>query len=264
MFVSVIFSWIFFWILCGVVCAMVASNKGRDITGWFLIGALLGPIGIVISLVSSKNEGEIEDNNIRSGNYKKCPDCAELIKSEAVVCKHCGRKLNPSQKGKITAIDPEKISKEIINLDDWIKSIEHEEHFFVNAEAGLVWITKPLPDFLNLEEANSICSRINLKNLLGYRDWRIPSIEELSDLIDVDRKDGYFFNPDIFPDLKRSVDERRGVKDLKYISNTIFSDSHSWIKTMVFISGNPKVEKAHYKGRVMLVRRRFVPTLSSG
>lgn len=85
------FGIIVFWLLCGVASAMVASSKGRDAFGWFLIGALFGPIGLVISLVSRKNEGAIEDKSISSGNYKKCPYCAELIKSEAVICKHCSR-----------------------------------------------------------------------------------------------------------------------------------------------------------------------------
>jgi hypothetical protein len=30
-------------------------------------------------------------------NEKKCPDCAETIKKDALVCKHCGRRFDPAE-----------------------------------------------------------------------------------------------------------------------------------------------------------------------
>ena len=43
-----------FWFFCGVISSVVASNKGRSVFGWFAIGLLLGPVGVVLSLVISK------------------------------------------------------------------------------------------------------------------------------------------------------------------------------------------------------------------
>lgn len=80
-------------VLFGAVTAVVAKNKGRSAFGWFLIGVLLGPIGLILALVVSKNLAAIEHEALSSGAAKKCPFCAELIKQEAIVCRFCGREL---------------------------------------------------------------------------------------------------------------------------------------------------------------------------
>jgi uncharacterized membrane protein YeaQ/YmgE (transglycosylase-associated protein family) len=63
------------WLIFGVVASMIGAKKGAGCSG-FILGVLLGPIGIVIALVMK-------------GNRKACPYCKELINVAATVCSKC-------------------------------------------------------------------------------------------------------------------------------------------------------------------------------
>lgn len=69
----------------------IAVGKGRNATDWFAAGLLLGPLGVLFAFMAGKNQAVLDYRAIQSGEMRRCPHCAELIKSAAVVCKHCGR-----------------------------------------------------------------------------------------------------------------------------------------------------------------------------
>jgi len=74
---------LFIWFIFPVLSAIVANSKGRSSFIWFIMGLLLGPFSLLVALLPP-----IE----RTGVTKKCPDCAEIVKREANVCKHCGKR----------------------------------------------------------------------------------------------------------------------------------------------------------------------------
>lgn len=88
------------WIVIAIACAVIASSKGRNGFLWFIGGFCLSIIGLIIiaALPSLKPQPTVAGGEIATPQtHVRCPDCKELVRKDAVKCKHCGSALVPQQ-----------------------------------------------------------------------------------------------------------------------------------------------------------------------
>lgn len=68
----------------GLIPALIAKSKGRSFGTWWFYGFIIFIVALPHSLMLSSAGGDL----------KKCPFCAEMIRAEAIKCKHCGSSMD--------------------------------------------------------------------------------------------------------------------------------------------------------------------------
>lgn len=81
--------------MVGALIGVVAERKGLDFGRWFLYGFLVWPVALVHLVMAGPGTKVREHEAVASGEMKKCPSCAELVRREAIKCRFCGSELPP-------------------------------------------------------------------------------------------------------------------------------------------------------------------------
>lgn len=83
------------WIILAFVTSYAAGTRGRGTGNWFVAALFLGPIALLVLLVVPADDQALLDRQLKTGNLRKCPRCAEAVKAEAQACRFCGHELPP-------------------------------------------------------------------------------------------------------------------------------------------------------------------------
>jgi hypothetical protein len=85
--------WLTGWIVFSIGVGIIAAVRARSFFGWAFLSLIVSPLLAVIILAliprGDADKGPTRDTHV------KCPDCAELVRKEARVCRHCGCRLVP-------------------------------------------------------------------------------------------------------------------------------------------------------------------------
>jgi hypothetical protein len=93
------------WIIFSIIAGAIARNKGNSAIVTFFVSLVLSPlVGIAVALVQKPNEKVVEKRRLRTGTVLNCPFCAELIKTDARVCRYCGRDIPPPDAAMMAAV----------------------------------------------------------------------------------------------------------------------------------------------------------------
>lgn len=87
--------WIFLWVAFSVVAGIAASIRGRFGSGYFMLALVISPLIVLILVLVMANLRQERARETEVMNSRECPYCAELVRRQAVVCRHCRADLEP-------------------------------------------------------------------------------------------------------------------------------------------------------------------------
>ncbi|PKG96916.1 hypothetical protein [Paraglaciecola sp. MB-3u-78] len=108
------------WLALAVLVGVFADSHGRSGIGFFFLSILMTPVfSFIVALVVAiawPITKVTEAKALKSGEMKKCPSCAELVKMEANICKHCSCKLETTTNSNLASIIEEAHFNDTIDI----------------------------------------------------------------------------------------------------------------------------------------------------
>lgn len=93
-----------FWILLSIVCAGAASSRGKSGLGFFFLSLIFSPIiGFLILLAIPKNDEALNSRRVQDGTHVICRHCKQAIIKGASICQYCGKSTAPVDPAEATA-----------------------------------------------------------------------------------------------------------------------------------------------------------------
>ena len=79
--------------LSSMLVGFYARSKGRSGFGYFVLSFLLSPLLVffLVLILPDIGQERRQLREIAQGKSRRCVCCAEVIKAEALICKHCGK-----------------------------------------------------------------------------------------------------------------------------------------------------------------------------
>jgi len=84
------------WLVLSLVVGAIRSARGGSFWKLFFLSLLLSPVvGLICALAVPVSAKAAEAKQMATGDLRKCPQCAELVKREAKICRFCHSTLEP-------------------------------------------------------------------------------------------------------------------------------------------------------------------------
>lgn len=156
-------------VLLGLIPASIASSKGRSFGIWWLYGFLLFIVALIHSLCIQKNASLLERKQIYEG-LVKCPFCAEMVKPEAIKCKHCGSDIQRIVKSVNTTPEVK------VNTSQPHEEIMSKDNFLIEGRRGIDINYKKIHEFaIKLKDENP---HLNQQDIWEKNKLRIYSLRD--------------------------------------------------------------------------------------
>jgi hypothetical protein len=169
-----IFYLITYGIPSAIFSAVAVKNKNRNQVVCFFLGLIFGVFAIVAARNPDRVEAEqgpslLETPFDLSSQTKKCPDCTEVIKLEARVCRYCHHQFSEEETAfQVAAAEQEHLLRNYTHKRSKSpkrsKSYGVWEKFYVKKAGGFFW-------GLNLYTIESL--KADVASGLVRRDWLV-------------------------------------------------------------------------------------------